>query len=75
MKLLTKKKQKEIIKLISEIGNILAVDDEVSVRTFSEIDKRNFDIVFEIGGFKGMDVYRDSIHNACENELAKIGGK
>ena len=73
MKLLTKKKQEEILKLLSKIGSILLEDDEVSAKTYDKINKRSYDIAFEISGFKGTDFYFKSIQSTIKTVLAKMG--
>lgn len=73
MKILTKKKQKEIIDTITEIGIRIAEDKDIDLATFRYINERCYDLTSAIGGLDAVDNYYKTVDYAITK--AEMGVK
>lgn len=69
MKIISNKKQAELLKKIADCQNICLehVDD---IEMFSKVTGNLADIAFDIGGYKGVDVVLDYTHEFTEEVIA-----
>ena len=75
MKILTKKKQEQILELLIKIGTTLAVDGKIPPKAYSRVNEANYDIADLVGGLEMITQYHYAIDAVIQNELAKMGGK
>ena len=75
MKILTKKKQKQILALLIKSGSTVTKDDQVPFRAYNRVNSANYDIANLVGGSEMVKKYYSAIDEIIQDKIAEAGGK
>ena len=68
MKILTKKKQKEILELLIKSVTPVIIDEKVPLETFKEVNRANYDIAYLVGGFGILSRYHNALYKVIQDK-------